>query len=114
MLVVEDEYFLADETRKVLQAHGATVVGPLANVTDALDILDIEHPDGAILDVHLGDELVFPVAQKLEEKMIPYVFATSYDPSIVPTQFNGFVLSSKPIDLIRITVALFAPSLLDH
>ena len=114
VLVVEDEYFLADETRRALQALGANVVGPAANVADALDLLSAEVVDAAILDVHLGDELVFPVAEKLEEDDIPYVFATGYDPSIIPGRFNGFTLSAKPIDLSKIAAALFAPSSNEH
>lgn len=114
VLVVEDEYFLADETRIALQALGATVVGPVAHVKDALDLLAYEKVDAAILDVHLGDGLVFPVAEKLEENDIPYVFATGYDPSIIPGRFSGFVLSSKPIDLNKIAIALFAPPSRDH
>lgn len=114
VLVVEDEYFLADETRRVLQSLGAVVVGPVAHVSDALDLLASETVDAAILDVHLGDELVFPVAEKLEEADIPYVFATGYDPSIIPVHFGGFVLSAKPIDLNKIAVALFGPQNSDH
>ncbi|MFP3547262.1 response regulator [Rhizobium sp. SIMBA_035] len=114
VLVVEDDYFLADEARRMLQSLGATVVGPAANVSDALGLISAEMVDAAILDVHLGDELVFPVAEKLEEADIPYVFATGYDPSIIPDRFNGFTLSAKPIDLSKIAVALFAPTSHDH
>ncbi|CUX68045.1 putative response regulator receiver (CheY-like protein) [Agrobacterium tumefaciens str. Kerr 14] len=114
VLVVEDDYFLADETRRMLQSLGATVIGPAANVSDALGLISAEMVDAAILDVNLGDELVFPVAEKLEEADIPYVFATGYDPSIIPDRFNGFTLSAKPIDLSKIAVALFAPTSHDH
>lgn len=53
VLIVEDEYFLADETRRKLEKAGATVIGPVAGVTAALDLVENEQIDAAILDVHL-------------------------------------------------------------
>jgi len=110
ILVVEDEYFLADETRRKLQKLGAAVVGPTGHVDEALALIADETIDAAILDIHLAGELVFPVAERLEELHIPYVFATGYNPSIIPARFNGFILSEKPIDLEHIAQALFAPA----
>jgi CheY-like chemotaxis protein len=107
VLIVEDEYFLADETRRKLEAAGATVVGPVGAVAAALDLLDTENVDAAILDIHLGEELVFPVADELERRDIPFVFATGYDPSILPAKFTGFTLCEKPTELGDIAKALF-------
>ena len=107
ILVVEDEYFLADEARRKLQKLGATVVGPVARVDEALELLASEIVDAGILDIHLDGGLVFPVAEKLEELEIPYVFATGYDPSIIPEKFAGFILCEKPIELEQIAKALF-------
>lgn len=114
VLVVEDEYFLADETRRKLREFGALVVGPTASVRQALALIESTQVDAAILDVQLGGELVFPVAERLEELGIPYVFATGYDPSIIPERFDGFVLSEKPIDLNAIARALFEPGSETH
>ncbi|TCL66338.1 response regulator [Rhizobium sp. BK251] len=114
ILIVEDEYFLADETRRKLQQLGAKVVGPTGGVQHALDLIEEEFIDAAILDVHLDGELVFPVAERLEELRIPYVFATGYDPTIVPLSFAGFVLCEKPIELENIAKALFGPTISDH
>ncbi len=107
ILVVEDEYFLADETRVQLVALKAEVVGPAGNVDDALELIETRDIDAAILDVHLGDELVFSVAERLEALGIPFVFATGYDPSIVPERFSGFFLCEKPTELGKIARALF-------
>jgi DNA-binding NtrC family response regulator len=107
VLVVEDEYLLADETRARLQRLGATVVGPTNDVEKALHLILEQKVDVAILDIYLDGELVFPVADKLEELAIPYVFATGHDSSIVPALFTGYVLSEKPIDLENIAKALF-------
>lgn len=109
ILVVEDEYFLADETRRKLLKLGAVVVGPTGRVDDALLLIEAQAVDAAILDIHLDGDLVFPVAERLEEMGIPYVFATGYDPSIIPNRFNGFAFTEKPIDLEHIARALFGP-----
>jgi CheY-like chemotaxis protein len=109
ILVVEDEYFLADETRRKLETLGAIVVGPTGNVRQALHLIEDSVVHCAILDIHLDGELVFPVAEKLEMSNIPFVFATGYDPSIVPARFSGFVLCEKPTELEYIAQALFGP-----
>jgi len=109
ILVVEDEYLLADRTRRELEKLGAIVVGPTGRVDQALELIDDEKVDGAILDIHLAGELVFPVAERLGELNIPYVFATGYDPSIIPSSFSGFVLCEKPIEIEHIAKALFGP-----
>lgn len=109
ILIVEDEYFLADETRQQLEQLGATVVGPAANVEDALELIALSKIDGAILDIHLGDQFVFPVAEELAQADVPFVFATGYDPAMIPARFSGFALCGKPTELGRIAVALFGP-----
>jgi len=113
ILIVEDEYFLADETRRNLQAAGALVVGPAGDVLTALSLIDTSRVDAAILDVHLGDEFVFPVAEELETRGIPFVFATGYDPSVIPVKFTGFALCEKPTELGKIALALFGPGSAD-
>ncbi len=109
ILIVEDEYLLANETRRQLLKLGAIVIGPTPRVDRALELIQDEVIDAAILDVHLDGEMVFPVAERLEELRIPYVFATGYDPSIIPGHFRGFALCDKPIEIERIAQALFAP-----
>lgn len=108
VLIVEDEYFLADETRRLLEDAGAVVAGPVASVREALMLLDEERVDAAILDIHLGDELVFPVAEELNSRGIPFVFATGYDRSLIPSRYSGFALCEKPTELSKIAFALFA------
>src|SRR5262249_31837375 len=110
ILIVEDEHLLADEARRELERLGAFVVGPTGRVDLALELVGREEVDAAILDVHLDGELVFPVADRLQELKIPFVFATGYDPSVIPASFSGFVLCEKPIELEHIARALFGPS----
>jgi CheY-like chemotaxis protein len=109
ILIVEDEYLLADKTRRQLEKLGAIVLGPTGSVDQALELIEDEKVHAAILDIHLCGELVLPVAERLDELKIPYVFATGYDPSIIPSSFSGFVLCEKPIEIEHIAKALFGP-----
>ena len=78
ILLVEDEYLIAVETKRWLEAAGARVIGPFPRVEPALDHLEIEGaPDAAVLDVNLGDgEWVYPVADRLGAVGVPYLFVT--------------------------------------
>lgn len=107
ILVVEDEYLLADELALELEDAGATVMGPAASVARALALLDTHAlPDGAILDVNLGGEQAFPVADVLMTHGIPLVFTTGYDAAAMPERFAGITRCEKPINIARITAAL--------
>jgi CheY-like chemotaxis protein len=113
VLVVEDEFLLAEETRRELVKLGAVVIGPTPRVDDALFLIEEEQIDAAILDVFLSDARVFPVAERLEELGIPFVFATAYDPSIISERFGGYILCDKPIELENIAQGLFGSSVSD-
>lgn len=107
ILVVEDEYLLADELSQELSEEGATVLGPVPTVKDALAVLEIgAMPDGAILDVNLGGEPVFAVADVLIEQGIPMVFTTGYDAAALPERFQHLPRCEKPVNIRRITAAL--------
>jgi DNA-binding response OmpR family regulator len=71
ILVVEDEYLLADELALELEERGAVVLGPVPTVARALDLLTAEAAlDGAILDVNLAGEPAFPVADRLFSRRV--------------------------------------------
>lgn len=77
ILVVEDEFVIAMEVKRWLQAAGAEVLGPVPGVDRALDQIEDYRPNAAVLDVNLssGDD-VYPVADKLDVLGVPYLFAT--------------------------------------
>jgi CheY-like chemotaxis protein len=85
VLVVEDDYILAQDLLEELLRSGAAVMGPVATVAEALDLLRSGlSPHMAVLDIGLGDETVYPVADALRARGIPFVFATGYDACTVP------------------------------
>ena len=107
ILVVEDEYLLADELASELTDEGAVVLGPVSNVQDALAMIAEEATlDGAILDVNLGGEEVFPVADILIDREVPLILTTGYDPGVLPQRYAHLPWCEKPISVARITVAL--------
>jgi DNA-binding NtrC family response regulator len=79
ILLVEDEYLIAEIMEEWLCRAGAEVIGPVPSVTQALESIgdDLGRVDGAVLDVNLGNgETSYPIADKLTECGVPYLFAT--------------------------------------
>ena len=81
ILVVEDEFFIAETAAEMLIALGATVVGPAATVAQALSIIAREPIDPLFLDVNLNGERSEAVARALEAQGISFVIATGYGAS---------------------------------
>ena len=107
ILLVEDEYLLASDMAQDLADQGALVIGPAPSVDKALALLaSADSPDGAIIDVNLGGELAFPVADALLSRGVPLVFTTGYDAGILPGRFEHVPRCEKPVRLDRITRAL--------
>ena len=100
ILVVEDEYFLADDISRALRSYGAEVAGPVGNLDDVFQILDESRDlDGAVLDVNLRSEMIFPIARLLRSRRVPFVFTTGYDKASIAPEFHDVMLWEKPIDI---------------
>ena len=96
ILVAEDEYFLATDLNRELRRAGATVGGPVASVERAMALIEsAPRIDGAILDINLGGEMAFPVADALRARGVPFVFATGYDQATIPPRFFDVVRCEK-------------------
>lgn len=98
VLVVEDDYFLADAMSRMLQAGGAEVVGPVPSVAAALRLLRTRRPDAAVLDVNIGQETVFPVADALAADGVPFLFVTAADKVARPERHDMAPWLSKPAE----------------
>ena len=107
ILVAEDEYMLAAELRYELAEAGAIVIGPAPTVVAATALVEAEtHLDGAILDLNLGGEMVYPLAELLIERDVSLIFTTGYDATAIPDRFRSIVRCEKPIDLRKVTQAI--------
>jgi DNA-binding response OmpR family regulator len=99
ILVVEDDYFLADECDLKLRAAGAAVLGPVPSVEAALVFLEAsDPPDGVVLDVNLGGQMAYPVADALVAAKVPFLFMTGYDQSKLPERFASIRRIEKPVE----------------
>lgn len=108
VLVVEDEYFIADDLRHQLEACGAEVLGPVPRVVDALALIAATPEiDAAVLDINLQDEMVYPVADALRARGVTFLFATGYEKGVIPSRYAGVRHCEKPLDLSMVTDALF-------
>ncbi|UFM66918.1 response regulator (plasmid) [Paracoccus sp. MA] len=94
ILVVEDDYFLAEQLTTEILELGDSVVGPFADVHDA--ILCDDRIEAAILDVKLGDETSFCIADSLKSSGIPFLFLTGGHHELVPPRFRDARIYSKP------------------
>ncbi|MDP2332410.1 MAG: response regulator [Reyranella sp.] len=95
VLIVEDDVFLALDLERVLDDAGCSVIGPAPSVERALARIDDTRLDAALLDVNLGHELVFPVADRLCAEDVPFIFVTG-DPSKVPERHWTRPIVTKP------------------
>ena len=107
VLLVEDEALIALDVKDMLARLGCVVIGPAPRVAEALELLEREGPELAILDVNLGRERVTPVAEALRERGIPFVLATAYGRCHLPEEsLREVPLLPKPIDPCLLQSAL--------
>ncbi len=96
ILVVEDDALVAFDLETMLEAAGCEVVGPLALLEQAIPIATTAEFDGALLDIHLRGQLVYPVADLLAARAIPFMFLSGYSDRDLPQRFSGRPIWSKP------------------
>ena len=106
ILLVEDEFLLANTLADDLISAGYTVVGPFAALAQAKDRSQKEHFDLAILDVNLGGEKVYPLADELVERKMPFILLTGYGPNDLPEQFKHSPRLAKPYDASKLLRAV--------
>jgi CheY-like chemotaxis protein len=98
VLLVEDEVLIAMVMVQTLSDLDFDVVGPFATVPDAMAAIEREHVDAGILDINLGEDMVYPVAGALRARGVPFVFTTGYGSEAVTGPFPEARIFQKPID----------------
>jgi len=99
VLIVEDEFLVASLIEDVLESAGCVVSGPIPRVAEALDAVDHESYDAAVLDVNLAGDRIDPVAEALSRRNIPFMFVTGYNTSALPGKFAGRPRLCKPFKM---------------
>ena len=105
ILLVEDDYFLATELERYFSALGASVLGPVPSTESAQDFL--EEAEAAILDVRLADVDVFPLADELLRRRVPFVFYTAHSETAIPARFQHIGYLQKPAQPDLVVKTLF-------
>jgi len=111
ILIVEDEFLIAIHAADVMEGLGFTVLGPVATIDQALDMVASVGFDGAILDVNLSGSLVFPVAEALEARGVPFILTSGYEATGLPERWRGRPHLRKPVierELARLAEDVFA------
>ena len=99
VLLVEDDFIVAYDMQTMLEEQGATVTGPASSLNEARELLARSCPNVAVLDVNLNGELVFPLAEELQSRGVPYIFATAYadDERLYPLSAKQAPRLAKPV-----------------
>jgi CheY-like chemotaxis protein len=96
VLVVEDEMVVAMLVEDMIADLGYEVAGVVSRVDDAMALIDTDGFDVAVLDVHLNGRLIFPFADALAERHIPFLFATGYGERGIPREHSSCPVIQKP------------------
>lgn len=111
VLVVEDEALVSMLVEDMLTDLGCTIVGPAAEIEEALKLAGSSDIDAALLDVNLGGRPIFPVADALRARGVPYAFASGYGEAGISEDHKGSAVLQKPFreaDLRRVLEGLVA------
>lgn len=109
ILLVEDEYFTAQDTQRIIERAGGRVIGPFGQVRDVMAEGLGEPIDAAVIDIALRGETAYRLADALASRGVPYLFATGYDEADVPERFAAVPLLQKPFrepHLVRLVAKL--------
>jgi DNA-binding response OmpR family regulator len=106
VLVVEDEVLIAMLLEAALEDAGCVVVGPYSNVTDAAAAAARETLRAALLDVNLGGEKVFPVAELLQDRGVPFLLLSGYGDRATPPEHADWPTHGKPFNTEELLGAL--------
>jgi CheY-like chemotaxis protein len=98
VLLVEDQMIVAMLIEDMLRELGCVVVGPAGTLESAVRLAREEELDAAILDVNLDGQKVFPAAEELLTRRIPFIFATGYGEQILPEKWHGLRRLAKPFN----------------
>ncbi|MGB3722817.1 MAG: response regulator [Pacificimonas sp.] len=105
VLLVEDELLIAMDIEAALEDRGATVRGPIMRLSDGVPLAENEdeHFDVAILDINLRGEEVYPIAERLKLRGVPFLFHTGHgEEDILKARFGEIPVCNKPVRTERL------------
>ena len=109
VLLVEDEILVAMMMKDILTELGFSVIGPFSRLSEAMVAAVHEDINAGIIDVNLGGEFVYPVADVLAARKIPFVFITGYGVESIDSRFEYVPIVKKPVQR-QVLQKIFVPA----
>jgi CheY-like chemotaxis protein len=106
VLVVEDEMMIAMLIEDMLDEFGCKLVGPATNVPRALDLISKEQVEVAVLDLNLNGQDTYAIADALQRKNVPFIFATGYGSTGLRKEYGNRPVLQKPFQQKDLEIAL--------
>jgi DNA-binding response OmpR family regulator len=107
--VVEDDFLVSLATVDFLESLGCEVVGPAARLAAAFELAQSESLDAALLDINIAGDMVWPVAEVLRRRAIPFIFLSAHSRlSEVPMLLAAAPRLEKPLEQNRLLRQLSA------
>jgi len=97
LLLVEDELVVGMFMQELLESIGYRPTEPIGRLSEALAAAERERFRGAVLDMNLNGEIVYPLAELLTKQQVPFVFVTGYAPRSVDPRFTHVPILQKPV-----------------
>ena len=108
VLIIEDETLIALLLEDMLSELGCTILGSASTVEAAIEMLNGTPPGVAVLDINLGGEKSYGVAQALAERQIPFIFSTGYADGRLEAPWQDRPVLQKPFGQEQLAEALAA------
>jgi CheY-like chemotaxis protein len=106
VLVVEDEMMIAMLIEDMLEEFGCRLVGPATSVPHALELIGKEQVEVAVLDVNLDGQDTYAIADALQQKSVPFIFATGYGSTGLRKEYGNRPVLQKPFQTKALETAL--------
>lgn len=98
VLIVEDEFLVGMQLEEDLRSLGYSILGPFSTLESAIRASRRESFDLAILDINLNGDMVYPLADELSSRGLPFIFLSGYIRTDLPVRFRRSPQLTKPHD----------------
>lgn len=106
VLVVEDEYMIADDLASELRNACVEVIGPAASLPQAMRLIaQTDRLDAAVLDINLRETLAFPLIDQLIEAGVRVLISSGYDEAMIPERYRHLPRCEKPVSPRKLLLA---------
>lgn len=99
ILIAEDEVLIGMMLEESLRLAGHEVIGPIGDFTRLLEAIRAEAFDLALLDINLAGKMIYPAAEELRARGVPFIFLSGYGQNVLPPAFKDAAVLAKPCTL---------------